>query len=91
MINPGCPNPNGCEVTNRLEYKDGTSNMEVKFVGIDVSKPPLDFDCSDRAPQQFGKDEEGIAALVGLLEGSGVECKDGWSEAQSIKMVWQYG
>lgn len=52
----------------------------------------LDFDClPDCAPQQFSKEEEGIAALLGLLEGSGVEYKDGWSEAQSIKMVWQYG
>jgi transposase len=48
--------------------------MEVKFVGIDVSKAALDFDClPESAPRQFGNDEEGIAALVGLLEGSGVE------------------
>ena len=51
--------------------------MEVNFVGIDVSKTSLDFDClPDCAPQQFGNDEEGIAALAGLLEGSGVEYKD---------------
>lgn len=48
--------------------------MEVKFAGIDVSKAGLDFDClPDSAPQQFGNDEEGIAALVDLLQGSGVE------------------
>jgi transposase len=48
--------------------------MEVKFVGIDVSKAALDFDCLPHsAPQQFANDEEGIAALVKLLKGSGVE------------------
>lgn len=48
--------------------------MEVKFAGIDVSKAALDLDClPHRAPRQFGNDEEGIAALVELLKGSGVE------------------
>jgi len=48
--------------------------MEVKFAGIDVSKAALDLDClPPRAPRQFGNDEEGIAALVELLKGSGVE------------------
>jgi transposase len=48
--------------------------MEVKFVGIDVSKAALDFDCLPHsAPQQFGNDEEGVAALVELLQGSNVE------------------
>ncbi|HEU4854525.1 MAG TPA: IS110 family transposase [Nitrosospira sp.] len=48
--------------------------MEIKFVGIDVSKAWLDFDCLPQsAPQQFSNDEEGIAALVELLRGSGVE------------------
>jgi transposase len=61
-------------VTNRIEYKAGISNMEIKFVGIDVSKAWLDFDCLPQsAAQQFSNDEEGIAALVELLRGSGVE------------------
>ena len=49
--------------------------METKFVGIDVSKLTLDFDClPESAPRQFGNGAEGIAALVALLRGSGVEC-----------------
>jgi len=69
-----CPSPNGCEVTNRIEYKEGLSNMAVKFVGVDVSKATLDFDClPDSAPQQFSNDSEGIAALASLLKESGVE------------------
>jgi len=48
--------------------------MEVKFVGIDVSKAALDFDCLPQsAPQQFGNHEEDIAVLVKMLKGSGVE------------------
>jgi transposase len=48
--------------------------METKFVGIDVSKLTLDFDCLPvSAPQQFANDAVGIAALVALLQGSGVE------------------
>jgi transposase len=48
--------------------------METKFVGIDVSKLTLDFDCLPvSAPQQFANDADGIAALVGLLQASGVE------------------
>ncbi len=48
--------------------------METKFVGIDVSKLTLDFDCLPvSAPQQFGNDANGAAALVTLLQGSGVE------------------
>lgn len=49
--------------------------METKFVGIDVSKLTLDFDClPEGAPRQFANDAEGIAALVESLRGSGVEC-----------------
>jgi len=48
--------------------------METKFVGIDVSKLTLDFDCLPvSAAQQFANDADGIAALVGLLQASGVE------------------
>ena len=48
--------------------------METKFVGIDVSKLTLDFDCLPvSAAQQFANDAAGIAALVALLQGSGVE------------------
>jgi transposase len=48
--------------------------METKFVGIDVSKLTLDFDCLPvSAPQQFANDVDGIVALVDLLKGSGVE------------------
>lgn len=48
--------------------------METKFVGIDVSKLTLDFDCLPvSAPQQFSNDAVGIAALVALLQDSGVE------------------
>ena len=48
--------------------------METKFVGIDVSKLTLDFDCLPvSAPQQFTNDAVGIAALVALLQDSGVE------------------
>lgn len=48
--------------------------METKFVGIDVSKSTLDFDCLPvSAPQQFANDADGIVALVDLLKGSGVE------------------
>jgi transposase len=48
--------------------------MEAKFVGIDVSKLTLDFDCLPlSAPQQFSNDTDGIGALVELLKGSGVE------------------
>lgn len=48
--------------------------METKFVGIDVSKLTLDFDCLPvSAAQQFTNDAAGIAALVALLQGSGVE------------------
>jgi transposase len=48
--------------------------MEAKFVGIDVSKLKLDFDCLPvSAPQQFANDAEGIAALVEMLKGSGAE------------------
>jgi transposase len=48
--------------------------METKFVGIDVSKLTLDFDCLPiSAAQQFANDADGIAALVGVLQASGVE------------------
>lgn len=48
--------------------------METKFVGVDVSKLTLDFDCLPvSAPQQFSNDAVGIAALVALLQNSGVE------------------
>jgi transposase len=48
--------------------------METKFVGIDVSKLTLDFDCLPvSAAQQFANDAVGIAALVALLLDSGVE------------------
>ena len=48
--------------------------METKFVGIDVSKLMLDFDCLPvSAPRQFANDITGIGALVELLKGSGVE------------------
>lgn len=48
--------------------------MEAKFVGIDVSKLTLDFDCLPiSAPQQFANDGEGIGALVEWLKGSGAE------------------
>lgn len=48
--------------------------METKFVGIDVSKLTLDFDCLPvNAPQQFANDAGGIVALVDLLKCSGVE------------------
>ena len=48
--------------------------METKFVGIDVSKLTLDFDCLPvSAAQQFTNDAVGIAALVALLQNSGVE------------------
>ncbi len=48
--------------------------METKFVGIDVSKLTLDFDCLPVSESQpFGNDAVGIAALVALLQNSGVE------------------
>jgi transposase len=48
--------------------------METKFVGIDVNKSVLDFDCLPvSAPRQFTNDAEGIVALVDLLKDSGVE------------------
>ena len=48
--------------------------METKFVGIDVSKLTLDFDCLPvSAAQQFANDSVGIAALLALLQDSGVE------------------
>ena len=48
--------------------------METKFVGIDVSKLTLDFDCLPvSTSQQYTNDAVGIAALVASLKGSGVE------------------
>ena len=48
--------------------------METKFVGIDVSKLTLDFDCLPvSASQPFANDAVGIAALIALLKDSGVE------------------
>jgi transposase len=48
--------------------------METKFVGIDVSKLTLDFDCLPvSASQKFANDADGVAALVALLQDSGVE------------------
>lgn len=48
--------------------------METKYVGIDVSKLTLDFDCLPvSASQQFANDTVGIAALAVLLQCSGVE------------------
>jgi len=48
--------------------------METKFVGIDVNKLTLDFDCLPvSAAQQFANDAVGIAAVVALLQDSGVE------------------
>ena len=61
--------------------------METKFVGIDVSKLTLDFDClPDSTAQPFVNDAGGIAALVAQLEGSGVErivveATGGWETA----------
>ena len=43
--------------------------METKFVGIDVNKSVLDFDCLPvSAPRQFTNDAEGIVALVDLVK-----------------------
>ena len=48
--------------------------METKFVGIDVNKSVLDFDCLPvSATRQFTNDAEGIVALVDLLKDSGVD------------------
>ena len=48
--------------------------METKFVGIDVNKSVLDFDCLPvSATRQFANDAEGIVALVDLLKDSGVD------------------
>jgi len=48
--------------------------METKYVGIDVSKLALDFDCLPAsAAQQFANDAAGIMGLVALLQDSGVE------------------
>ena len=48
--------------------------METKFVSIDVNKSVLDFDCLPvSAAQPFTNDAMGIAAIVALLQGSGVE------------------
>ena len=48
--------------------------METKFVGIDVSKLTLDFDCLPvSASRQLANDADGIAALVAVLQNSGVE------------------
>ena len=48
--------------------------METKFVGIDVSKLTLDFDCLPvSASQQFANDSGGAVALLALLQNSGVE------------------
>ena len=48
--------------------------METKFVGVDVSKLTLDFDCLPvSASQPFANDAVGIAALIALLQDSGVE------------------
>jgi transposase len=48
--------------------------MNTKFVGIDVNKLILDFDCLPvSAAQPFANDLSGIAALVALLQDSGVE------------------
>ena len=48
--------------------------METKFVGIDVSKLTLDFDCLPvSTSQQYTNDAVGMAALVASLKGSGVE------------------
>ena len=45
--------------------------MEAKFVGIDISKASLDFDClPGSAAQQFANDSAGISALVKLLKQS---------------------
>jgi transposase len=49
-------------------------DMEAKFVGIDVSKLALDFDCLPTSnPRQFSNDTGGIEAIVELLTGSGIE------------------
>ena len=48
--------------------------METKFVGIDVSKLTLDFDCLPvSTSHQYTNDAVGMAALVASLKGSGVE------------------
>ena len=48
--------------------------METKFVGIDVSKLTLDFDCLPvSAAQPFANDAVGVAAVVTLLQDRGVE------------------
>jgi transposase len=48
--------------------------MEAKYVGIDVSKLTLDFDCLPvSAARQFANETGGVAALVALLQDSGVE------------------
>ena len=61
--------------------------METKFVGIDVSKLTLDFDCLPvSAAQQLANDAAGHAVLVALLRNSGVErivieATGGWETA----------
>ena len=48
--------------------------METRFVGIDISKLTLDFDCLPiSATQQYANDAVGIATVVALLQNSGVE------------------
>ena len=47
--------------------------METKFVGIDVSKLTLDFDCLPvSAAQPFANDAVGVAAVVTALVVSSV-------------------
>lgn len=48
--------------------------MDVKFVGIDVSKERLDLDCLPQSvPQQFSNDAQGIRTLVKQLKDTKVE------------------
>ena len=57
-----------------MEPKEGRSDRDIRFVGIDVSKATLESaSLPTGEPGQFTNDEAGIAALVRWLKGRPVE------------------
>jgi transposase len=60
--------PNGCLAVRRVNHKEGISQMNIKTVGIDVSKATLDMGTlPEHFEQQYTNDEVGISALCDAL------------------------
>jgi transposase len=89
--------PNGWLAVRRIEHKEGISQMDIKTVGIDVSKTTLEVDSLPEGfRRQYANDEAGIASLrADLLARHGqvpierivLEATGGYETAVSVSLA----